>query len=96
MFQASSLKYISDFKTIYAGCEDNSIRIFSYDENKIIKKLSANDSISCLDFYKNNLIVAGCQNGELKVWDRRTYKLLIDEKSHTMKYEEGILCVKAT
>lgn len=46
----------------------------------MIKKLDngINDSINCIDMYKNNLIVAGCQNGTLKIWDRRTYKLLID------------------
>ena len=64
----------------------------------MVKRLDAgiNDSISCVEFYKSNLIVAGCQNGSLKVWDRRTYRLLIDEQGHKMKYDEGILCLKTT
>lgn len=47
----------------------------------MIKKLDNGivDAISCLELYKNNFIVAGCQNGAFKIWDRRTYKLLIDE-----------------
>ncbi len=74
------MKYISELKTIYTGCEDRAIRIFSYSENKLIKKLDAgiNDSINCIELYKNNFIAAGCQNGTIKVWDRRTYRLLID------------------
>ena len=65
------------------------IRIFSYDQNKMLKKLNSgiNDSINCIDVYKNNFIVAGCQNGYVKVWDRRTYKLLIDEPAHLKKHD---------
>jgi len=65
------------------------MRIFSYDNAKIVKKIDAgiNDSISCIDFYKNHLIVAGCQNGSIKVWDQRTYKLLINEPVHKPKYD---------
>lgn len=64
----------------------------------MVKKLDIgiNDSISCLDFYKGNMIVAGCQNGSLKIWDQRTYRLLIDEQGHKTKYGEGILCLKST
>jgi WD40 repeat protein len=64
----------------------------------MIKRLNTNinDSISCLDFYKKNFIVAGCQDGSLKVWDRRMYKLVIDEQGHRTKYDEGILCLKTT
>ena len=72
--------------------------MFAYDENKMIKRLNSgiNASISCIDLYKNNFIVAGCQDGGLKVWDRRMYKLVIDEQGHRIKYDEGILCIRTT
>jgi WD40 repeat protein len=75
-YQTNSLKYMSDYRMIMAGCEDNSLRIFSFHDNKIIKKISAgiNDSLSCLEIYRNNYIVAGSQDGSLKIWDRRTFK----------------------
>ena len=98
LFQINSVKYSSEIRNIFAACEDKMVRIFSYDDTKIIKKLDngVNDAINCLELYKTNFIVAGCQNGGLKIWDRRTYKLLIDKKAHKTKYDEGILCLRTT
>jgi WD40 repeat protein len=64
----------------------------------MIKRLNTGikDSISCLDLYKNNFIVAGCQDGAVKVWDKRMFKLVIDEQSHRTKYNEGVLCLTTT
>lgn len=73
-FQVNRLAWFSTLKTIAAGCEDNYIRLFDYNQGKLIKKLSMTASVGALSLRNNYQIVAGCQDSSFSIWDIRNCK----------------------
>ena len=78
-------------KLIFAGCEDSMVRVFDMNSGKIVKKLRADASVSCISGRLGWQVVNGDQSGGLAVWDIRMFdKIFEDRKACWVKYEEGV------
>lgn len=64
-----SVGFIKQDKTIYAACEDGSIKIFDIKNKSVMKEMKQNIPLTCAIAHPNECdIISGDESGELKIW----------------------------
>jgi len=66
-----------DGKILLAGCVDGKIRVIDVKKMKVMKEISAhNGYVFSLYFIGNNRFISGSANGELSLWDAKSFSLI--------------------
>jgi len=91
--QANKLLSHPNMNVLASAHEDNHIRIFDLNSNKVIQTIRAhNDSVTSLAFHKaSSTMISSSHDGSVKIWDLKKYLCLQEIKDiHYKKYDEGI------
>lgn len=59
------------------GCEDGSLRLFSTNFSRMIRKINTGSSVSSVKLVKDWQLVCGTHSGSISAWDLRNYQKIL-------------------
>jgi striatin 1/3/4 len=91
--QPNKLLAHPNMTVLASGHEDNHIRIFDLNSNKLIQTIRAHsDAITGLTYHKpSSTMISSSHDGSVKIWDMKKYSCVQEIKDiHLRKYDESI------
>ena len=89
---ARAITGIPNDNTYLAGGKDGRAYVIDPKTGRLVQKYEvSNDSITALSVSSDGMHFAiGCKNGVVKVWDKRTTRVLMQKEGHRMKNDDGV------
>ena len=86
--QINQIRYGESLKLAACGCEDSSIRLFSPNFPKLVRKIALDSAVNAVELLAESQVACGTVSGTLSIWDLRNYQCLNTfENLHSAKYD---------